>query len=139
VASHCAKGVSAVVLLAVALAAAASPQARADSTNFCPPAPGTQMLLSPYLTSGYYCVSAKFYYLTMVEYVTSNGAGVDHCAVGKQDSDGGGSNVVPAQCGSGWAETTPCVSPRVGYAKGENRSASSHYFYGAAYYNNCYV
>lgn len=109
--------------------------AQASTADFCPPTINSMM----YLGAGQSCVSAIFYNLTKVTYVTSNGDGVDHCAVGKQNADGGGANVIPAACGMGYIQSTPCVSARVGYAKGENRTTSGHYFWGFAYYYDCSV
>jgi hypothetical protein len=107
--------------------------ASANSTYFCPPVQASQVLIS----GNGRCASAQFYYLTRVEAITVNGDGVDHCAVGKQDAGGWGANVIDPGCGTGSAQFTPCVTPRVGYATIVNRSTSAHYFRGVAFYINC--
>ena len=84
-------------------------------------------------------MSARFSTLKAVLWSLTNGSGVEHCAVAKWNADGSGSNAIPAQCGTGHLQITPCVSPREAYAKGINRSASPHYYNGeGAWGTSCY-
>ena len=123
----------AVVVAVFVVALLATPSAQAAQTNFCPPVYGSQVLIS----GNDRCASALFYSLTRVAAYTSNGNGVDHCAVGKQNAGGGGLNVIEPACGTPQFVQTACYSPRQGYATIVNRSSSAHYFFGIANYSNC--
>lgn len=107
--------------------------ASAASNFFCPPVPNSQVLIS----GNNRCVSGRYYTLTRVIAATYNGNGVDHCAIAKQYSDGGGGNVIEPRCGTLQTQVTACVSPRSGYAAILNRSASGHFFQGRANYGDC--
>lgn len=111
------------------LAGAATSDSQAGTSYFCRN-DGTSVLVGP---DGY-CVSARFYTLKQVLWQLTNGSGVLHCAVAKWNSDGSGSNAIPAQCGTGQSQLTPCVSPREAFAKGTNESASAHYYKGAGFW-----
>lgn len=123
------------VLLVGALAATArTPVANAGYAYFCPASGSGSVLIEAYGR----CASAKFYTLTRVWAFTTNGDGVEHCAVGKEGSGGTGGNVIDPQCGTPMMQATNCYSPRAGYATIVSRSPSAHYFWGdAAYGDSC--
>jgi hypothetical protein len=97
------------------------------SHYFCPTSSTTSRIL---INGNSFCVGPGVGDLRRVQAETVNGAGVQHCAVGKQNADGGGSNVVPAQGGTGQVQVTPCVSAVNGYPKITNNTSSQHYFRG---------
>lgn len=84
-----------------------------------------------------FCVSGRFSTLRAVSFVTTNGSGVSHCAVGKSNADGSGGNIIPAQCGTAAQQLTVCYPAQGGYAKGVSQSATSHLFYGIAIWTSC--
>lgn len=128
-----AAGVLAAGLFGATMASSAFPASSpAAVNNFCPPVSGSQVLIS----ANGRCVSARYYYLNRVTAVLSNGSGVDHCAVGKQYSDGSGANVIEAACGTAQTVRTACYSSRSGYATIINRSNYAHYYYGTATYSS---
>jgi hypothetical protein len=116
----------------VCLLAALPSHARASSSSFCP-AGGGSITLGP---NGA-CVSARFSTLRAVLFVTTNGSGVSHCAVGKANADGSGGNTIPSQCGTAALQLTPCYPAQISYAKGVSQSSTSHLFYGIAYWSGC--
>jgi hypothetical protein len=122
------------------IAGAATPSSQANFAYFCPQNYGGAVLLTAQGTSGDHCVSAHFYTLRQVLSVLTNGSGVDHCAVGKYNSDGSGSNAIPAGCGTAHLIYSACSPYTVdGYAKMTNESASSHYYSGeAGYGSSCF-
>lgn len=122
-----------VVSAVLMLFAAGASSADASQAYFCPTS-GTMILING--NGG--CTGAAVGALVRVYATTSNGYGVDHCAVGKQYSDGGGANVIPSQCGLGATQITGCYSARFGYPKISNRSSSAHYFEGDYDYNSCF-
>jgi hypothetical protein len=124
---------SVVILGVVAFGGGAgSDEAAAYQAYFCPSS-GTKILING--SSG--CTGGSVGALVRVYAETTNGNGVEHCAVGKQFSDGSGSDVIPAQCGSAQHQVTDCYPPRVGYPKVANRSSSKHYFHGDYDYVTC--
>ena len=106
--------------------------ASADQAYFCPSS-GTQV----YIGGGGECHGGGVGNLVRVYAATVNGDGVSHCAIGKQQSDGGGANVIPSQCGTSQYQITGCYSARLGYPKILNQSSSAHYFHGDFDYATC--
>lgn len=129
VAIFAALATSAVLLLSIASSSEAA------SAQFCPNNQGGGAGASSLPPNGS-CTGIGNSTLTMVR-VTTYGANELHCAVGKQTSSGGGSNVIPAACGTTQVQQTPCVSPRSGYPKATNGTGSTILFLGIKWYNNC--
>jgi hypothetical protein len=119
-------------LLALALQA---PSANAGWNYFCPAGSGS-VSLGP---NGF-CVSGHYNYLSRVQFTTTNGDGVSHCAVAKWNADGSGSNAIPASCGTVATVFTTCIGPSSisAYAKGTSQSPTTHLFWSyAAYSGSC--
>ncbi len=116
------------LLLAVTLLGLSAGSASASQEQFCgsPPDGGVPL----YLAAGASCTGTGHSVEVQVKYFSAY-TNEDICAVGKQTSSGGGSNVIPVVCGSNVNYvTTACVSPRTAYPKGINNGATSGYFYG---------
>jgi hypothetical protein len=75
--------------------------------------------------------------LTSLNQVESdaNFSGAAHCAIGKQNDDGSGGNVIDPGCGTGGNVQTNCVSAHVGYPYIINNSVNAHTFTGLVAYN----
>ena len=75
--------------------------------------------------------------LTSLNQVESdaNFDGAAHCAIGKQNDDGSGSNAIDPGCGTGGNVQTNCVSAHVGYPYIINNSVNAHTFTGLVAYN----
>lgn len=107
-------------------------KAGAGTNYFCPAGSGS-VSLGPYG----YCVSGLYNDLTRVQFTTTNGDGVSHCAVAKWNYDGSGSNAIPAVCTTSAIALTNCLAPSsvTAYAKGTSQSPTTHLFWGAAAYS----
>jgi hypothetical protein len=124
-------------LLAVAIVYALA-TTRADSYQryFCPQASSFSYVYIPKFSS---CVGPRVGDLKRVysEY-KGNGGSVQHCAVGKQYSDGGGANLIPAQCGKGKYQVTVCAGPIQAWPKIKNDDNNNHNFHGDYDYASCH-
>jgi hypothetical protein len=114
-----------VSLIVVGLAGASRAQAY-GLEYFCPASSTGDVIID----GNGSCWGKVYSAMSQVKAVTTNGDGVDHCAVGKQNSDGSGSDVIPAQCGTAQVQLTPCVIAVTGVPKIANHSASAHHFWG---------
>ncbi|MBI4897600.1 MAG: hypothetical protein HY827_04445 [Actinobacteria bacterium] len=121
---------------ATSLLAFGAGEANAGVNHFCPSVFPPDIVLGAYGN----CTSGRYYSLTRVGFITSNGNGVSHCAVAKWNWDGSGSNAIPAVCTTSQTAMTTCLAPGSisAYAKGTSQSPTSHHFYGvAAYSGSC--
>jgi|GEM_PF-5442742 len=126
--------------VATCLAVALSVQANGASAAygpFCPPSGPPNSVTIGGLGR---CVHGTYHSNTQqVQAITTNGAGVAHCAANKQYSDGSGGNqgITPA-CGTAQYQTTGCFPPSAGYATVINQSTSAHKFNGRLAYGQCF-
>ncbi len=126
-------GIIVATLAGVTGVATLSPAAQASAYEFCPAAADSQV----YISGNGRCVGGYAFTVSQVVARTSNGDGVDHCAVAKQYSNGGGANIIEPACGTAQTQVTACVSRRAGYPTIVNRSSSGHYFKGTWYNTYC--
>lgn len=124
------------ISVAMAFALTSASSSNAASAYFCATSSGSGGAGISTLPPNGSCTGIGNSTLTMVR-VTTYGANELHCAVGKQSSSGGGSNVIPAACGTSQIQQTPCVSPRSGYPKATNGTGSTIIFSGIKWYNTC--
>jgi hypothetical protein len=110
--------------------------AAGNSKAFCTTDFSTGGAAPPNLPAGGSCVGPGNSTLTMVRVTTYVVA--QHCAVGKANSNGSGSNVIPASCGNAKVQQTPCVPPVNGYPKGTNSTNIDLFMSGIKWWNNCY-
>jgi hypothetical protein len=101
--------------------------ARADYQSFC-----SQKLLAPG-SRGRCSFPAAF--LNQV-HAYSYSINTSHCAVGKQNDDGGGPNVITPNCGTAQSLNTPCQARSFGYPYIINQASFTAQFDGSVAYND---
>jgi hypothetical protein len=73
--------------------------------------------------------------LNQVDSFSDDGGGISHCAIGKDDADGGGGNAISPSCGTAQYLITACVAGSWGYPYTINQSSARHTFNGEVGYS----